>query len=88
VIEPLLTARELARNAGVSEAKMRRILTDFEACGVAERAGGGWRLTVAGIADYCVPFAEIRAGNVPLEDGDDDGLSHCQPGPARAASPR
>jgi hypothetical protein len=86
VSERLLTVAELARNTGVSEAKMRRILADFEAAGIAERDGDRWRLTEAGIADYCVPLAGIREGNVPLEDDDDDGRSHCQPGPPPAAA--
>jgi hypothetical protein len=71
--------------AGVSEAKMERLLADFEAVGIAERVGDFWRLTDAAAAKYCVPFSEIRGGNVPLEPGDDDGLSHCQPGPPPAA---
>jgi hypothetical protein len=85
VIERLITVGELARNTGIGEAKMQRILRDFEASGIAELVGDGWRLTEAGIADYCVPLTELRAGNVPLEPGDDDGLGHCPPGPPPAA---
>jgi IclR helix-turn-helix domain len=85
----LLSVAELAANAGLSETKMRRLLADFETAGIAERVGDDWRLTDAAAAHYCVPFDAIRGGNVPLEEGDDDGLSHCQPGPpanrARAA---
>jgi hypothetical protein len=75
-----LSVAELATNAGLSEAKMRRILAGFEAAGIAERVGESWRLTDAAVEKYCLAFDEIRRGNVPLEEGDDDGLSHCTPG--------
>jgi hypothetical protein len=80
-----LSVAELAASAGVSPRKMAVILEDFEAARIAERVGEGWRLTDAAAAKYCPALDLIEAGNAPLEDGDDDGLSHCQPGPPPAA---
>jgi hypothetical protein len=77
-----VSVAKLAASAGASPRKMAVILADFEAAGIAERVGEGWRLTDAAAAKYCPAFDLIEAGNARLEDGDDDGLSHCKPGPA------
>jgi DNA-binding IclR family transcriptional regulator len=81
-----LSLAELCASTGVSPKRMRVFLADFEAAGIVERDGDRWRLTSAAAAEYAFAFRAIRASNVPLEPGDDDGLDHCKPGPAKAAA--
>jgi hypothetical protein len=81
VADGSLSVAELAASAGTSEVRMGRILAYFEAAGIAERVGDSWRMTDLAAVRYRGLFETIESGNVPLEPGDDDGLSHCQPGP-------
>jgi hypothetical protein len=82
-----LSVAELARRARVSEKAMRRFLADFAASGTAEPVlGDYWRLTPSFAVEYLPLFRAIRAGSVPLEPGDDDGLDHCKPGPKKVAA--
>lgn len=81
-----LGVAELCARTGVSPKRMRIFLADFEAAGIAECVNADdWRLTPTA-ASYTAAFRAMQVGNVPLEPGDDDGLSHCAPGPQKAAA--
>ena len=81
-----LSLAELCAGNRVDPKRMRAFLADFEAAGIVERVGGGWRLTSTAAADYVPLFRFIKLTSVPLEPGDDDGLTHCTPGPEKAAA--
>jgi hypothetical protein len=78
-----LPLAELAASAGIASKKMAALLADFESAGIVERVGEDWRLARASTAaEYLIALDFIRGGNVPLEEGDDNGMSRCRPGPA------